>query len=65
MSANSSTTVVANQGTTVASEVIGTSNGESSQVFKLSKNPVIQNSVTLSVNSVTYTQVPYLIDYQN
>ena len=65
VSANSSTTVVANQGTTVASEVIGTSNGESSQVFKLSKNPVIQNSVTLSVNSVTYTQVPYLIDYQN
>lgn len=65
VSANSSTTVVANQGTTVASEVIGTSNGESSQVFKLAKNPVIQSSVTLSVNSVTYTQVPYLIDYQN
>lgn len=63
--ATGSITVTANQGTTVASEVIGTSNGESSQIFKLSKNPVIEKSVTLTVNSITYTQVPYLIDYQN
>jgi hypothetical protein len=63
--ATGSITVTANQGTTVASEVIGTSNGESSQIFKLSKSPVIEKSVTLTVNSVTYTQVPYLIDYQN
>ena len=63
--ATGSITVTANQGTTVANEVIGTSNGESSQVFKLSKTPVIENSVRLTVNGITYTQVPYLIDYQN
>ena len=63
--ATGSITVTANQGTTVANEVIGTSNGESSQVFKLSKTPVIERSVTLTVNGITYTQVPYLIDYQN
>jgi hypothetical protein len=63
--ATGSITVTANQGVTVANEVIGTSNGESSQVFKLSKTPVIEKSVSLTVNGVTYTQVPYLIDYQN
>jgi hypothetical protein len=63
--ATGSITVTANQGVTVANEVIGTSNGESSQVFKLSKTPVIEKSVTLTVNGISYTQVPYLIDYQN
>lgn len=63
--ATGSITVTANQGVTVANEVIGTSNGESSQVFKLSKTPVIEKSVSLTVNGISYTQVPYLIDYQN
>jgi hypothetical protein len=63
--ATGSITVTANQGVTIANEVIGTSNGESSQVFKLSKTPVIERSVTLTVNGISYTQVPYLIDYQN
>jgi len=63
--ATGSITVTANQGVTIPNEVIGTSNGESSQVFKLSKTPVIENSVRLTVNGISYTQVPYLIDYQN
>ena len=63
--ATGSITVTANQGVTIPNEVIGTSNGESSQVFKLSKTPVIEKSVTLTVNGISYTQVPYLIDYQN
>lgn len=55
--------VAATQGRTVANEVIGTSTGQVNQVFKLSQTSVIHNSVSIVAGGVTYTQVPYLIDY--
>lgn len=58
-------TVKATQGTTVSNEKIGTSTGEVNQIFELAKSPVIEGSVTILVGSVTYTRVPYLIDYNN
>jgi hypothetical protein len=61
-SVNGSAQVTATQGVT-ATEVIGTSTGLSNQVFKLSQTPVINDSVSITVGSVSYSQVPYLIDY--
>jgi len=62
-SVNGSVQAAAAQGTTVSNEVIGTSNGQLSQVYKLSQTSVINNSVSIVAGGVTYTQVPYLIDY--
>ena len=62
---NGSYAVTATQGYSVTSEVIGTSNGEINQVWKLAKSPLIQDSVSVVVGSLNYTQVPYLIDYNN
>ena len=62
-SVNGSVQVAAKQGTTVTNEVIGTSNGQLNQVYKLSQTSVINNSVTITAGGITYVQVPYLIDY--
>jgi hypothetical protein len=62
-STNGSVQAAASQGTTVSNEVIGTSNGQLNQVYKLSQASVINNSVSVVSGGVTYTQVPYLIDY--
>jgi hypothetical protein len=59
---NGSVQVKATHGVTFT-EIIGTSTGLSNQVFKLSKTPVVNNSVSITVGATTYTQVPYLIDY--
>ena len=58
-----SITVIATQGQTISNETIGTSTGQVNQIYKLSQTSVIHNSVTLTVGGATYTQVPYLIDY--
>jgi Baseplate J-like protein len=60
---NGNAQVKASQGVTVNNEVIGTSNGQLNQTYKLSKTPVINNSVSIVVNDVNYRQVPYLVDY--
>jgi hypothetical protein len=60
---NGSAQVGAKQGTTVYNEVIGTSNGQLNQVYKLSQTSVINNSVSITAGGITYVQVPYLIDY--
>lgn len=52
----------ATQGYTVSAELLGTSNGNPNQIFKLAQSPVIGGSITLSVNGVTYSFIPYLID---
>lgn len=52
----------ATQGFTVANELLGTSNGNPNQVFKLAQSPVIGGSVSLSVNGITYNFIPFLID---
>jgi len=59
---NGKVQVTATHGVTVT-EVIGTSTGLSNQVFKLSQSPVVNNSVSITVGSINYTQVSYLIDY--
>lgn len=59
-----SITVKATQGFTVTGEWIGTSNGKVNQTFELKQNPVINGSTSVTIGSVTYREVPYLIDYQ-
>jgi hypothetical protein len=61
---NGSATVNATQGETVTSEVIGVSNGGPNQIFELAQSPVINGSVSIIVSGVSYSQVSYLIDYQ-
>lgn len=60
---NGSATVIATQGESVFDELIGTSNGASGQTFELSETSIIESSVSISVNGITYNQVPYIIDY--
>jgi hypothetical protein len=60
---NGSIQVKATQGYTVTSEVIGTSTGQISQVYKLANTSVINDSVSITIGGVNYVQVPYLIDY--
>lgn len=60
---NGSVQVKATQGYTVTNEVVGTSNGQISQVYKLANTSVINNSVSITIGGVSYVQVPYLIDY--
>jgi hypothetical protein len=62
-SVNGSIQVKATQGTTVTSEVIGTSNGQVNQIYKLAKTPVINNSASVVIGNINYTQVPYIVDY--
>jgi Baseplate J-like protein len=64
-STNGSQTVAATQGVTISGELIGTGTGQVNQVYKLSQTPVIKNSVSIVIGGVNYTQVPYLIDYNN
>lgn len=52
------------QGKTVNSEVVGTSTGEDNQTFSLSNTGVMTGStMSVTVGSLTYTKVAYLIDY--
>jgi hypothetical protein len=60
---NGNITVLANEGRTVSSESIGSSTGAVSQAFKLSTTSVIENTISIVVNGVTYTKVNYLVDY--
>jgi hypothetical protein len=63
-SINGSATVYATQGETVLADVLDVSNGGPNQKFELSESPVINGSVSITVSGVSYSQVPYLIDYQ-
>jgi hypothetical protein len=59
-------TVSANviQGVTVAAETLGTSSGTAYQSFKLANSGVLLGQpMTIVVNNVTYSKVPYTIDY--
>lgn len=60
-----SVNVTATQGTTVSTELVGSSNGTANQLFQLFESPVINNSVRVTINNVAYTGVQYLIDYNN
>jgi hypothetical protein len=61
---NGSATATATQGETVTNEVVGVSNGTPNQTFELAQSPVINGSISLTIAGVNYSQVPYLIDYQ-
>ena len=60
---NGSATVTANQGATITSENIGTSDGTANQQFQLANTSVITNGITLLINGVTWSEVNYLVDY--
>lgn len=60
-----SATVGATQGTTVSSENIGTSTGLINQVLELQKAPLINGSISIVAGASNFTEVPYLIDYNN
>jgi hypothetical protein len=64
-STNGSATVKATQGQTITSENVGTSDGTSNQSFQLTNFPVINESVSVIVNGVTYSRAQYLIDYND
>lgn len=63
-SINGSATVTAIQGETVTAEPLDVSDGSANQQFELGQSPVINGSVSITVAGVKYSQVPYLIDYQ-
>jgi hypothetical protein len=54
--------VDATQGETITEEDVGSSNGTSDQEFVLANTPVINNSISVTVNDTVYASVPYLID---
>lgn len=58
-------TVTATQGYTVSSEDIGTSTGLINQVWELQKAPLIKGSISITAGASSFTEVPYLIDYNN
>lgn len=61
-STNGSATVTATQGETVSNEVIGTSDGSANQTYQLLNSSVINSSVEITINGVSYQNVQYLID---
>jgi hypothetical protein len=63
-SVNGSATVNATQGETVTAEVIGVSDGGPNQIFELAESPAINGSISISISGINYSQVSYLIDYQ-
>ena len=59
---NGSATVTATQGTTIFEEYLGDSDGTAYQSFSLAESPLISGSTEITVNTVVYTRVDYLID---
>lgn len=61
-SVNGQASVQATQGQTITNEDVGDSDGTSDQEFVLENTPVINNSISVTVNDTVYISVPYLID---
>ena len=61
-STNGSVTVVATQGETVSNEIIGVSDGSPNQMYQLVNSSVINDSVEVTINGVSYQKVENLID---
>jgi hypothetical protein len=62
---NGTATVVATQGETKIEELAPASTGEINQIRELTFSPLIRNSIDIVVGASDYTEVPYLIDYNN
>jgi hypothetical protein len=58
-------TVLATQGETVTETLAPASTGEINQVRELTYSPLIQNSIDIVAGASAFTEVPYLIDYNN
>jgi uncharacterized phage protein gp47/JayE len=58
-----SETVTATQGVTVLNELLQTSNGTPNQSYRLFDSPVIEGSIRILVDGVTYSFVTYLVDF--
>lgn len=64
VNANSNATVTATEGITASAELLGTSDGGLDQTFPLFNTPVVDGSVSVSVNeggATTWTYVPNLL----
>jgi uncharacterized phage protein gp47/JayE len=55
-------TVLASQGVTITDELLGTSTGAPSQVFRLSEPDVINTSVSVLINGISYSYSPSLLN---
>lgn len=62
---NGTATVEATQGQTVTEVLAPTSTGEINQTRELTYAPLIQNSIDIVVGASAFTEVSYLIDYNN
>ena len=62
---NGTATVVATQGETKVEELGPASTGEINQVRELTFSPLIRNSINIVAGSSAFTEVAYLIDYNN
>jgi hypothetical protein len=58
-------TVLATQGETVTETLAPVSTGEINQIRELTYSPLIQNSIDIVAGASAFTEVPYLIDYNN
>jgi hypothetical protein len=61
---NGTNTVIASHGET-KTETLATSTGAINQIRELTYFPLAQGSISLLIGSSTFTEVPYLIDYNN
>ena len=59
---NGTITVKASQGQTVSNEIIGISDGTPSQSYALANANVINGTVNVTINGVSYQAVQYIID---
>jgi hypothetical protein len=62
---NGTITVVATQGETKTEELAPASTGEINQIREITFSPLIRNSISIVAGASAYTEVPYLIDYNN
>ena len=58
-------TVLATQGETVTEVLAPVSTGEINQIRELTYSPLIQNSIDIVAGASAFTEVSYLIDYNN
>jgi Baseplate J-like protein len=51
------------QGQTVANEAVGPSDGTADQTYVLANQPVIDGSISVTINNTAYSYVQYLLEY--
>jgi uncharacterized phage protein gp47/JayE len=59
---NGTATVLASQGVTITDELLGTSTGAPGQAFRLSEPDVINTSVSILINGISYSYSPSLLN---